>query len=117
MYKDGIYTGKPIDLSRVVFPNVKGKGVMSDSNETRFKVATQATVTLDMEIEVGANDSFADARELAKGAVENWINEMFREYAPQKWPSPKKRAATVRINAVEGRWTREPKTKGKDEDE
>lgn len=90
---------------------------MSDSNETRFKVATQATITMDMEIEVGANDSFADARDHAKRAVENWINDMFRDYAPQKWPSPKKRAATVCVNAVEGRWTREQKTKGKDEDE
>ena len=81
--------------------------------EIRFKVVTVATVRLEMEIEVGANDSFSEARSRAQNVVETWIDQMFKEYAPQKWPNPARKGVSVEITAVNGGWERG--SAGKDE--
>lgn len=76
------------------------------TDECKFKAKVKASVVVDMDIEINANESFDDARKLAESAVDQWFGKLFREYAPQNWPNPEARSTTVEVLSVSGTWER-----------
>lgn len=76
------------------------------SEEYQFKVTALASVKVAVGIEVNANDSFDDAQRAAENAVSEWFNKLFREYAPQQWPSPRLHSMAVEVVEITGNWSK-----------
>lgn len=75
-------------------------------NDYQFKVTALSALSVALQIDVNANDSFDDAQRLAENAIRDWFQTMFREYAPQKWPTPVMKNMAIEVIEITGNWSK-----------
>jgi hypothetical protein len=74
---------------------------------TTFRVAAKAKLTLILEFDIRADDSFDQARELGHTAIESWIKKRLTgEYRDDgnNWPNPTGRLGRLEVVGIQGEW-------------